>query len=118
MKKSGFYLNKSLNMVCYGFQNENSLSVNATVILTDFRFGFNLGYHYPRWEDLTYICSKKDLSSLDNFLSFINESDSDRLIDYTKMKKLIKLAIKNSKQIDDYSNCLIMDNDYEVYFQK
>ena len=114
MERSGFYINDGMNMICYG--SDKGYGVDAKVILSDFRYGFGLNYHYSRWSDLNYICSESDLDGLDNFLSFIKKSNTDTIINYYRMKKLIKKAIKNSKQIDDYSNCLIMDSGFEKIF--
>ena len=114
MERKGFYINDSMNMIFYG--SDKGHTVDVSVILTDFRFGFDLNYHYPRWDDLIYVCSESDLDGLDNFLSFIKKSNTDTIINYYSMKKLIKKALKNSKQIDDYSNCLIMDSQFEKTF--
>ena len=50
MERKGFYINDGMNMICYG--SDKGHTVDASVILTDFRFGFDLNYHYPRWNDL------------------------------------------------------------------
>lgn len=102
-------------MICYG--SDNGHLVDAKVILSDFRYGFQVGYHYDRWSDLTYVCNESDIDGLENLLSYFNQSDTDQLIDYVRMKKMVEKALKNSKQIDDYSNCLVMDKEYETYFK-
>ena len=114
MERKGFYINDGMNMICYG--SDKGYGVDAVVILSDFRFGFNIGYHYDRWCDLNYVCSETDFDGINNFLSFIKESDYDTLINYYRMKTLIKKALKNSKQVDDYSNCLLMDREFEKTF--
>jgi hypothetical protein len=106
---NGYYINKQLKMICYGKANQLGL-VDATVVLSDFRFGFGLGYHYDRWNDIEFVCSEDILDSSKSFLDYINSATTDQLINFYLLKEYTKLAKKNSKSVDDYSNCLIAND--------